>query len=82
VEVIVELASHGSADAWRSFQIFQGSALDRPRRSKVHQQCALPAWTDAGHIIERRSRQALRPLRPVRTDGEAVRFIPEPLEIE
>ena len=82
MEVIVELAGHQLADPGRLLEILERSALHCPGRAEVHQQRPLAVWADAGDLVERRGRQALRPLGPVGTDGEAVRLVAKPLDVE
>ena len=82
MEIIVELARHRPADPGRLFEIVERRALDRARRAEMHQQRALAVRADAGDLVERRGGQALRPLRAVRADRKAVRFVAQALEIE
>src|SRR6185369_3602192 len=82
VEIIIELPRHRPADAWRLFEVLERSALDRARRTEMHQQCALAVGADAGDVVEGRSGEALRPLGAMRSDCETVSLVAQALEIE
>src|SRR5689334_14314102 len=82
MEVIVELARHRLADPRRLLEVIECGALHRPRRPKMHEERALTVRTDAWDFIQGRSRQAFRPLSPMRADRESVSFVAQALEIE
>src|SRR4051794_17367680 len=82
VEIIVKLTRHRLADARRSLEILERGPLDRSCSAEVHQQRALAARPDAWNLVKRRRRQALRPLRAMRADGETVCLVAQPLKIE
>src|SRR5688572_12817289 len=82
VEIVVDAPRRRAGNTRNLFQILERGALDRAGRSEVHQQRPLAPRADAGNLVERTRRHALRALLAMGADGKAVGLVAQALEIE
>jgi hypothetical protein len=81
VEMVIDGSRQRRRDALDGREIRHAGATDAARRSEGPQQGLLAARPDARNLVQRIGAQALRPLGPVAADGEAVRLVPQPLDV-
>src|SRR3954454_24741230 len=80
VEEIVDLASGLFIDARHLRQIAERGALDRFQGAEMVQQRAFARWADAGDFLQAGLADVLLAAGAVRSDGEAVRLVAQPLD--
>src|ERR1700726_804531 len=68
------------ADAFDLHQVGDRGALDGFQRAEVMQQRAFARRSDAGDLLQAGLTHVARPARPVRTDGETMSLIAQPLD--
>src|SRR5437879_5794220 len=81
VEKVENLAGERAAHPGHSLNIREAGARYGARRTEMLEECALAGGADAGDFVERIGAQRLCALLAVRTDGEAMRFITQPLQV-
>jgi len=92
---MIENAAHHAAPSWKNsynpprrlgpdtidlHQIRDRGALDRLERAEVVQQRPLSRRSDAGDLLQAGLAQIALAARPVRTDGETMRLVAQPLD--
>src|SRR5688500_10178160 len=83
VEEVVDGPGGAGVDARRPHQVLEGGPLDRLHGAEVVQEGPLAARADARDLVERALGHVALAAGPVRTDGEAMRLVAQPLpEIE
>src|SRR5262249_16616718 len=80
VKKLVNPPRRFGADAIDLHQVGDRGALDGLERTEVMQQRPLARRPDAGNLLQSGLAQILGAARPMRTDGEAMRLIAQPLD--
>src|SRR6202035_4348450 len=80
VKKFVNPARRFGTDAFDLHQVADRGALDGFQRAEVMQQRAFARRTDAGDLLQAGLAHIARPARAVRTDGETMGLIAEPLD--
>src|SRR5580700_6215459 len=80
VEELVNPPRRFGADAFDLHQVGDRGALDGFERAEMMQQRAFARRSDAGDLLQAGLAHIARPARPVRTDGETMGFIAQPLD--
>ena len=81
MEMVIDAACHGFADALDPLQIRKSGAGDAARRAEMMKQRLFASRADAENLVERRATDRLHPLGTMRADGEAMRLIAQTLQI-
>jgi hypothetical protein len=80
MEVVINLFCYSFAYEGNAFELPEPGPGNRSRRAEMVQQCLLAASADTADLVEGGAPEGLRSLGAVRTDGEPVRLITQPLE--
>ena len=81
MEVVVNSLCERCAHTVHRGKVGDAGAAHRLGRAEGLQQRLLAGGADAGNLVQRVDANGLRPPRPVRADGKAMRFIAEPLDV-
>src|SRR5690606_13804872 len=80
VEVIINGARHGFGNTVYLHKVFHRSPAHGLRRTKMQEQSALARGAHADDLVERAFHHLLLAPGPMRTDGEAMRLVTQPLD--
>src|SRR5262245_38154217 len=79
-EVVMDFLGERVSDARYRLDVFKGGDRHCPSAAEMVQQCTVAVGADARHFVERRPGDVGRAHGPMRADGEAVRFVSQPLQ--